>query len=125
MKFFFSLFILFFITCNVSAQGNLVFNQVKNTSGTWTLGQTINNLVVPTGKVLKIESAALGNGSLLSNSSILVGNHIIYSGYSFSGQVNLFPLWLSEGSYPVQVNCGSCATSFIYSISGIEFIVVP
>jgi len=109
----------------VHSQANLAFNQVKNTSGTWTIGQTINNLVVPTGKVLKIESATLGSGSLNSNSSMLVGNHIIYSGYTFYGQVNLFPLWLSDGSYPVQVNCNSGCSTLNYSISGIEFNVVP
>lgn len=110
----------------VHSQANLAFNQVKNTSGTWTTGQTINNLVVPTGKVLKIESATLSQGGSLANASgyIMVGNHCVYSGNSFSGQVNMFPLWLSEGSYPVEVFFNYFVL-FKYSISGIEFNVVP
>ena len=125
MKFLFSLFILCYTTCNVSAQANLVFNQVKNTSGTWITGQIINNIVVPTGKVLKIESATFGSSILNTNiASILVGNHIVYSGSAFSGQVNMFPLWLSEGSYAITISSSSISTHS-YSISGIEFNVIP
>lgn len=113
----------------VYCQANLVFNQVKNTSGTWTTGQTINNLVVPAGKVLKIESATLGysNSYLLvvlpSQASMVVGNHIVYSGSTFTGQVNMFPLWLSEGVYTINITSSSLPV--YYSISGIEFNVVP
>lgn len=113
------------ISCTFTAQANLVFNQVKNTSGTWTTGQTINNLVVPTGKVLKIESATVSasNGNLSSQSSMFVGNHVVYSGSTFYGQVNMFPLWLSEGAYAITIN--SSASTLYYSISGIEFNVIP
>lgn len=125
MKLLFSIFIMCLISCTLTAQANLVFNQVKNTSGTWTFGQTFNNIIVPTGKVLKIESATLGSGNLLSNASMLVGNHIIFSGNTFYGQVNLFPLWLGAGSYPFQINLDSSGGTAKYSISGIEFNVVP
>jgi hypothetical protein len=108
----------------VHSQANLVFNQVKNTSGTWTSGQTINNIIVPTGKVLKIESATFGNSYFVTNASMLVGNHIVYSGQSFVGQVNMFPLWLSEGAYAITISSSNTGT-ILYSISGIEFNIVP
>jgi hypothetical protein len=133
MKFLFSLIILFFITCNVSAQGNLVFNQVKNTSGTInisnsTISNQPNNIVVPAGKVLKIESVSLSNNGFLSqNASLLIGNHNVYSGPNFTGGVNTFPFWLSEGSYTVEmaISGNGINQAIKYSISGIEFNVVP
>ncbi len=124
MKLIFSIVLMCSITYSSNAQGNLVFNQVKNTSGIWLSGQTINNLVVPIGKVLKIESATFGNSTLSTNATMLVGNHIVYSGSTFYGQVNMFPLWLSEGSYAITISSSSIST-VSYSISGIEFNVVP
>ena len=124
MKLIFSIVLIYSISYASNAQGNLVFNQVKNTSGTWISGQSINNLVVPIGKVLKIESATFGNSTLSTNATMLVGNHIVYSGSTFYGQVNMFPLWLSEGSYAITISSSSIST-VSYSISGIEFNVVP
>ena len=125
MKLIFSIVLIYSISYASNAQGNLVFNQVKNTSGTWISGQSINNLVVPIGKVLKIESATFGSSTLnTNNASMLVGNHIVYSGSTFYGQVNMFPLWLSEGSYAITISSSSIST-VSYSISGIEFNVVP
>lgn len=111
----------------VTSQANLTFNQVKNFNGTWTFGQSMNAIIVPIGKVLKIESATFGilNNGLSGSAAMLVGNHIVYSGSTFYGQVNLFPLWLSEGSYTVTNSITSGNTIYSYSISGIEFNVVP
>lgn len=118
--------ISFFIFSSLYSQGNLQFNQVKNISGTWTSGQTVNNLVVPSGKVVKIESATLSTGGNLATSSaiIFLGNHCIYSGGTNYGMMNLFPFWLSEGSYPINIGY-NYSGQLIYSISGIEFNVIP
>lgn len=119
----------------ISAQSNLVFNQVKNIFGTTSIvNSTISisnqhgNIFIPAGKVLKIESATLSfNGILSQNVSLLIGNHVVYSGSSFSGGVNIFPFWLSEGSYAVEmaVSGNGINQSIKYSISGIEFNVLP
>lgn len=60
------------IFTSLFSQGNLQFNQVKNISGTWTSGQTVNNLVVPSGKVVKIESATLSTGGGLTSTSAVI-----------------------------------------------------
>ncbi|MCX8487239.1 MAG: hypothetical protein ORN53_08745, partial [Crocinitomicaceae bacterium] len=83
---------------------------------------------VPAGKVLKIESASLSNNGFLSPStSLLIGNHNVYSGSNFTGGVNTFPFWLAEGSYSVEmtVSGNGINQAIKYSISGIEFNVVP
>lgn len=133
MKLLFSIFIMCSISCKLTAQANLVFNQVKNIMGIITISNSTinnqpNNIVVPAGKVLKIESASLSNNGFLSQyTSLLIGNHNVYSGSNFTGGVNTFPFWLSEGSYSVEmtVSGNGINQAIKYSISGIEFNVVP
>ena len=76
--------------------------------------------------MVKIESATLSTGGNLATSSaiILLSNHCIYSGGTNYGMMNLFPLWLSEGAYPINIGY-NYSGQLIYSISGIEFNVIP
>ena len=114
------------------AQGNLQFNQVINSEYSGFVGSTgtnIGTIVVPAGKVLKIEDvsfsfilSSMPSIHYLTGSQVAIGNLTVF--HNFNTQPVHFPIWLSEGSYTVFARVSSPITSTL-SISAIEFNVVP
>lgn len=118
------------LSCAASAQGNLQFNQVLKITDT--------DLVVPEGKVWKIESYLQSNvgistsgvvsgcGDLNRNRAFFIDN-IAYFSLNLGGwggsslpnsATNYFPIWLREN----QTARTSCPSDFL---SVIEFNIVP
>jgi len=118
-------------------QGNLQFSKVVfiELEGISSIASGVDivdstNLIVPTGKVVKIESAsvgrqAIGNGNFFGNYDVGVYlNGKIITPLNRDGAYPL-PIWLKEGIYSIKLQ-GSYS-SFISKgfISGIEFNVTP
>lgn len=134
------LIVICFISLQLSAQGNLQFNQVVTESfgpvtvstGTGIFTQAIT---VPVGKVWKIEHASIwedagsyratvgGFYSLFVDNICLVNQASTQSGLTSTS--NNFPVWLSEGTYGIKVSNQDGPKSLVASISVIEFNVVP
>jgi hypothetical protein len=137
----------FLVLCSqLYSQGNLQFNRVVNynltgpaSTATITTVQTVS-IVVPTGKVWKIESASArtqGSGSFYNgtgqaHSAILIDNNfIILSRQSIYSDLHSYlPLWLAEGSHSLQlvvdnigVTCSGCVSYGM--ITAIEFNIIP
>ena len=122
-----------FVSLNLSAQGNLQFNQVVSSdfSGSYINRFTAGSITVPPDKVWKVEHAGFmnyfnsppvpANGNL---DHVAIGNHLVYVPTG-TGSADL-PLWLGPGTYSVTgyLNTGSSQPCQI-SISVIEFNVVP
>ena len=120
--------------CKINAQGNLQFNDVKNSEITGTTSpfdpnigvpiSTIGTITVPTGKVWKIESTSVkeNNTSDISSTPSYV---LILNNHRASGNSSIFPIWLSAGNYLVKVSGGAASIAVIASISAIEFNVTP
>ena len=133
MKKFF--FILAFCTSNLSwGQNNLqfnsaVFNSIEGVSNQ----QVIGTIVVPTGKVLKIESTSVV--AIQDASGVIPPTHLNQGNFevalnniiAFSTEKNhTFPIWLPSGSYNVRIYKSSAPyynSSFSYS--GVLFNLVP
>jgi len=117
-----------FISLQLSAQGNLQFNQVIKVSDT--------PMAVPAGKVWKIESYQQSNVSGTSNSTngcdvarvrpYIIDGQVYHNikniasgnaGYVYTAE-NRMPIWLAAG----QIAATSCPSDFL---SVIEFNVVP
>jgi hypothetical protein len=122
------LFAICFITLQVSAQGNLQFNQVIKVSS--------STMTVPAGKVWKIESYQQSNVSGTSNSTsgcdinrirpYIIDGQVYHNikniatanaGYIYAAE-NRMPIWLAEG----QTAATSCPSDFL---SVIEFNIIP
>lgn len=126
-----------FVSLNLSAQGNLQFNQVINysISGPWATSEyTVGTITVPSGKVWKIESSSLNNINTLSSlptqalgsdgvSSISIGTNTVFGAYNPSN--NWLPVWLSAGTYDVVGRTTASGQNMTISFSAIEFNVVP
>jgi hypothetical protein len=129
------------------SQGNLQFNRVVNYNLTGNLTtassgkvivQTIT-ITVPTGKVLKIESAtcrlSTSTSSLFSGDvpCILLNNNIIsvykaVGSTGFLASIGNFPIWLPEGTHTLQlvVDVGAGTNETAYGmVTGIEFNIIP
>jgi hypothetical protein len=114
-----------------NAQGNLQFNQVINGSisgAVSTNGTAMGTIVVPIGKVLKIESVAFTYPQATSHwphtgsfSFVSINTHIVYTS---TGPKPDLPLWLSEGTYNINARVPSNQSS-TFSYSAIEFNIVP
>lgn len=123
-----------FVSLQVSAQGNLQFNQVLNNSYSATLqAQTLlGTVTVPAGKVWKIETATYfftqagnritGRGS--GAYAAFIGDNLIWDGTNSLGHQDFFPIWLSPGTYSVFARCASLYAVTV-NFSAIEFNVVP
>jgi hypothetical protein len=117
-----------FVSLQLSAQGNLQFNQVIKVSDT--------PMAVPAGKVWKIESYQQSNVSGTSNSTngcdvarvrpYIIDGQVYHNikniasgnaGYVYTAE-NRMPIWLAAG----QTAATSCPSDFL---SIIEFNVVP
>ena len=117
-----------FISLQLSAQGNLQFNQVIKVS--------TSTMTVPAGKVWKIESYQQSNVSGTSNSTntcdvarvrpYIIDGQVYHNikniasgnaGFVYTAE-NRMPIWLAEG----QTAATSCPSDFL---SVIEFNIVP
>ncbi len=152
-KYFFKL--LFILTINLSfSQGNLQFNRVISEIVTGTQnaapeisGTVIGSIVVPVGKVLKLESASVylsGNGGKINtyyvqdgtgqmtNTGCWIGNHLVWAPYAvrvgtFWGkfmETSTFPIWFGAGTYEIKTRFNTVfgAGDFtVVTYSAIEF----
>lgn len=129
------LILLFFITLDARAQGNLQFNRVVNFSVSQTVGAdtliTFQTFQVPAGKVWKIENVNVGQKRLSGYPEACeyctaTFNEII--AFMRQNQVTdaIFPIWLSEGSYNFKIGSYPSPSRLISaSYSAIEFNVIP
>jgi len=121
-----------FISLQLSAQGNLQFNQVLTLSYTGSIpAQSTNSLgtlTVPAGKVWKIESGS--RVSVVSNffSNVSTARFML-DDFTVIGHQNdpvSYPIWLNEGVYTIYVSHSQGSTaSYKWGLSIIEFNVVP
>ncbi len=94
----------------LKAQNNLEFSKVIKLSGeNFENGDTETSLIVPRNKVWKITSGTVKYGY----GEAFIDNHFIDNSCS-----SCFPLWLPEGTHIIQI-------FGLWSISGIEFSIVP
>ena len=116
------------------AQGtsyNLGFSQVINYEYSSTNVQgdtetTVDNLVVPSGKVWKITSGTIHrnvNNGYQETCLLLVNQHVVYSVYSgYNNPNSNCPIWLSSGNYAVKfANTDNNSQVLNGSISIVEF----
>lgn len=119
-----------FSPSQLMAQGTLQFNQVINATVTGTTSgasQTqIGTIVVPAGKVLKIESLSLTwlNTSPAGGSGeyAKIDNLVVYA--ALLTPEPHFPIWLKEGTHNVYAKRGNSLQAEV-SYSAIEFNVIP
>jgi len=115
-----------------SAQGNLQFNRAlmeTYTGSTWNSSTNtqpiVATIVVPTGKVWKIETTSFIHQEVWgfthsNNIRAFIGNFIFEN-------LNNKITWLPAGSYNLRFydSTGGSAATYIFSVSGIEFNIVP
>lgn len=132
-----------FVSLQLSAQGNLQFNQVRTetyVSPGFTTDYSdniIGTFVVPAGKVFKIESASLIYRPTASYGrtdnqwfSLRLDDHaLIHRGNAnYLGNFMSNIIWLAEGTYDVIVTVETTSdftAGSTVTINGIEFNVVP
>ncbi len=152
-KYFFKL--LFILTINLSfSQGNLQFNRViseivtaTNSNGAELNGTLLGNIVVPAGKVLKLESVSVylndNTGDIetywvqdgtaqMADTGCWIGNHLVWAPYAVRGgthwgkfmETSTFPIWFGAGTYEIRTRFATVwgAGSFsVVTYSAIEF----
>ena len=121
-----------FISLQLSAQGNLQFNQVLTPSFTGSISaqstSSLGTLTVPAGKVWKIES---GSGVSISNNffgDVQTARFMLDDFTVIGHKTNpvSYPIWLNEGTYNIYVTHSTSNTaSYKWGLSIIEFNVVP
>ena len=142
MKFSILLLILSFSGLNAQCQGNLQFNQIINIQYDLVDFRrgvpSVDTLIVPAGKVLKITSTSLtdrwgqaGIGYGVTNTAridnLVIWSHQYSSGGAFIVHENL-PIWLNSGSHIVYACSGEQTTyssNYTLAISGVEFNLIP
>jgi hypothetical protein len=126
------LFTFLILSTLASAQGNLQFNRAlmeTNTGSTWNSSTNtqpiVATIVVPTGKVWKIETTSFIHQEVWgfthsNNIRAFIGNFIFEN-------LNNKITWLPAGSYSLRFydSTGGSAATYIFSVSGIEFNIVP
>ena len=115
MKFFLTLIFVSMIAFFAKAQGNLQFNRVVFIEADTTFGCVqggnctteflVKNIIVPQGKVLKVE--AINSGSFPPIGYLMYFNSVPISIPANSGVYTLFPIWLPSGNYTVKIAGGS------------------
>jgi len=130
--------ILILLVCNGLAgfgQGNLQFNQAIFIELGPVLAGTVDsiNLIVPSSKVVKLESASTGmvhetsnflNNKSSSYAAIYLNDNVISSNTS-NGSGELFPIWLKEGIYTFKLLGTYSPYYYKGFVSGIEFNITP
>ena len=126
------LFTFLILSTLASAQGNLQFNRALMeiyTGSTWNSSTNtqpiVATIVVPTGKVWKIETTSFIHQEVWgfthsNNIRAFIGNFIFEN-------LNNRITWLPAGSYSLRFydSTGGSAATYIFSVSGIEFNIVP
>jgi len=126
------LFTFLILSTLASAQGNLQFNRAlmeTYTGSTWNSSTNtqpiVATIVVPTGKVWKIETTSFIHQEVWgfthnNNIRAFIGNFIFEN-------LNNKITWLPAGSYSLRFydSTGGSAATYIFSVSGIEFNIVP
>ena len=126
------LFTFLILSTLANAQGNLQFNRAlmeTYTGSTWNSSTNtqpiVATIVVPTGKVWKIESTSFIHQEVWgfthsNNIRAFIGNFIFEN-------LNNRITWLPAGSYSLRFydSTGGSAATYIFSVSGIEFNIVP
>ena len=117
-----------FVSLNLSAQGNLQFNQVTSVTITGNLSamsSITTNVTVPAGKVWKIQSASSGYYSSTVYMRDASGNFLatLYSS-NLGYRVN-FPYWLPSGFTGDFIRYGNTGSGPKSTVSIIEFNVIP
>ena len=127
--FLFTFLILSTLACS---QGNLQFNRALMeiyTGSTWNSSTNtqpiVATIVVPSGKVWKIETTSCIHQEawgITHNNNVraFIGNFIF-------DNLNNKITWLPAGSYSLRFydSTGGSAATYIFSVSGIEFNIVP
>lgn len=122
---------LFVLLTGAFAQGNLQFNRVVSENTATVVGtneyETIGTIVIPAGKVLKIESTSLtyidGTDMNILTNTVYIDRHIAWSG---TNKAKLFlPLWLPEGTYNIVTYASTSTPNTQFTYSAIEFNVIP
>jgi hypothetical protein len=120
------------LSIGLRAQGNLQFNRVftfESAPATITNGpNVVQSLIVPVGKIWKIEAV-----SLISNSasgefdifSILLGNSVLKSVGSGMISITNLPYWLSTGNYQLKAYVNNTVVGVIISLNVIEYNIIP
>ena len=121
-----------FLGSMIHGQGNLQFNRAlmeTYTGSTWNSSNNtqpiVATIVVPTGKVWKIETTSFIHQEVWgfthsNNIRAFIGNFIFEN-------LNNKITWLPAGSYNLRFydSTGGSAATYIFSVSGIEFNIVP
>ena len=153
--------IMFLMVFNLYGQGSLQFNRVISATVTGTAnpvpelnGTVIGSIVVPPGKVLKLESVSVytndPTGDLETHSvdagtarqfdtGCWIGNHLVWApfvqttvgdeNYSKFVQTSTFPIWFNPNTHEILVrfnsNMGVFGRFAVVTYSAIEFNVIP
>ena len=126
------LFTFLILSTLANAQGNLQFNRAlmeTYTGSTWNSSTNtqpiVATIVVPTGKVWKIETTSFIHQEVWgfthsNNIRAVIGNFIFEN-------LNNKITWLPAGSYSLRFydSTGGATATYIFSVSGIEFNIVP
>ena len=126
------LFTFLILSTLASAQGNLQFNRAlmeTYTGSTWNSSTNtqpiVATIVVPSGKVWKIETTSCIHQEawgITHNNNVraFIGNFIF-------DNLNNKITWLPAGSYSLRFydSTAGAAETYIFSVSGIEFNIVP
>lgn len=121
-----------FLSVNSFSQGDLQFNRTINYSNNFTSFGIVDSIIVPPGKVLKIISTSLLEGSSgaeldASAHTVTISNQVAFCHEVYGGIVkheNL-PIWLGPGSHEIFILRRATSGALRFSFSGIEFNVVP
>ena len=107
-----------FVSIQLSAQGNLQFNQVLTIEGTILNGTTLTpEFTPPTGKVWKIEYSNLKKNTNCGNQDLEI------NGVPVANNGNTTPIWINDqDTVRMKYTCGN---TWWYFISVIEFNVIP
>ncbi len=132
------------ISANSFGQGNLQFNRVLSQSVTspdpFPAGQIIASVVVPAGKVWKVENASFARivpslpeyrfvqFATVSIPGFYLDDYLLCQFYNASGGQVInpsFPIWLNEGSHTLTLVTSVTASQLRGTINVIEFNIVP
>jgi hypothetical protein len=136
--------ISFALSSWLNAQGNLQFNRVLSQSVTspdpFPVGQIIASVVVPAGKVWKVENASYARISpsvpeyrlvqwgTPSIPGFYLDDYLMCQYYNASGGQVInpsFPIWLNEGSYTLRLVTSTTTSQVRGTINVIEFNIIP
>jgi hypothetical protein len=135
--------ISFALSSWLNAQGNLQFNRVLSQSVTspepFPAGQIIASVVVPAGKVWKVENASyarilpsvpeyrLVQWGTTSIPGFYLDDYLMCQYSTAGGEIinPSFPIWLNEGSYTLRLVTSTTTSQVRGTINVIEFNIIP